>query len=147
MGLQYPGRDYSNDDGIHILGSATLFSSWFIQFSFIASSHVDGKYLYFRILAKLRVLFIGRVLLSSIWLGSVHGTTAGDCCIWYPLCSFWCSEPWALVLISVFSFAKCGLQTYYGDEMPPLGAFDEPHWGQAAIDVQGGGGTGTHDQT
>ena len=28
---------------------------------------------------KLRVLFIGRVLLSGICLGSVHGTTAGDC--------------------------------------------------------------------
>ena len=29
--------------------------------------------------AKLRVLFIGRVLLSGICLGSAHGTTAGDC--------------------------------------------------------------------
>ena len=30
---------------------------------------------------KLRVLFIGRVLLSGIYLG-VHGTIAGDCRAW-----------------------------------------------------------------
>ena len=29
--------------------------------------------------SRLRVLFIGLVLLSGICLGSVHGTTAGDC--------------------------------------------------------------------
>jgi hypothetical protein len=30
-------------------------------------------------LTKLRVLFIGRVLLTRVLLGSVHGTIAGDC--------------------------------------------------------------------
>ena len=30
---------------------------------------------------------------------------------------------------------KCGLPTYYEDEMPLLGAVDKPHWGQATIDV------------
>ena len=48
---------------------------------------------------------------------------------------FWCSEPWALTLVSVFLSAKCGLPTYYEDEMPLLGAVDEPHWGQVTIDV------------
>ena len=48
---------------------------------------------------------------------------------------FFFSEPWALAFISVFSSAKCGLPTYYKGKMPPLGAVDEPHWGQATINV------------
>jgi hypothetical protein len=30
---------------------------------------------------------------------------------------------------------ECGLQTCYEDEMPLLGAVNEPHWGQTRIDV------------
>ena len=54
--------------------------------------------------------------------------------IWGLFVLFWCSESWALTLIFVFSSAKCGLQTYYEDKMPPLGAFYELHWGQV-IDI------------
>ena len=28
-------------------------------------------------------IIYGQVLLSGIWLGSAHGTTAGDCHVWY----------------------------------------------------------------
>jgi len=69
-------------------------------------------------------------------LGSVHGTTAGDCRIWYPgsLCST-LHTPRSESRSFPSSCLRCGLQTCYEDEMPPLGAVNKPHCSRMTIDV------------
>ena len=96
-----------------------IFDSFFLKFlkfttdNFNPRKGLNSRQAELQILPQswLQVLFIGRVLLSGIWLGSrsVQGTTAGDCRGWYVGSLFrhlrWCAWWQVKMVFNKFKFS------------------------------------------